>query len=236
MTSVLEPSNVGRNWLVSVFHNQIATQLRKKDHIRVGIVGGTKSEPEIREISKYATQLEISTLGIDNSDYFLDLNDRDNNIQGVHFDLVLCSQVLEHVWNHKNAFDSLYDLVAPQGILWINAPASNRAHGSPDYYSAGFTCGYLENNLRLAGFDIISSGSVGSKRNYLATHSLPYWLSVRSHRFPLIYIRHNTGKVKNLYFLVRYFFILLRLQFTSPRVQNVGQHLTESWAIAKRDT
>jgi hypothetical protein len=234
MTVVLEPSNAGRNWLVNVFLNQVAAQLQTKGHLHVGIVGGTKLEPEIHELSKFAKQIEISTLGIENSDYFLDLNDEPRNLPDVQFDLVLCSQVLEHVWNHKAAFDTLYQLVAPRGIPWINVPASNRAHGSPDYYCAGFTSGYLGKNLHQVGFEEIRSGSVGTKRNYVATHSLPYWLSVRSHRFPLVCIRYNTGIVKNSYLFLRHFFILLRLQFTSPRVQHAGLYLTESWAIAKR--
>lgn len=234
MTAVLEPSNAGRNWLVNIFLNQVVGYLQNRENLHVGVVGGTESEPEIHELSKYVTQLEISTLGIENSDYFLDLNEEAGNLQGVHFDLVLCSQVLEHVWNHKNTFDTLFELVAPQGILWINVPTSNRAHGSPDYYSAGFTSRYVEKNLHQAGFEVITSGSVGTKRNYVATHSLPYWLSVRSHRFPLLYIRYKTGILKNTYLFIRHFFVLLKLQFTSSRVRNEGLFLTESWAIARR--
>ena len=234
MTATLEPSNAGRNWLMGAFLNQVPCQLTMEAKILVGVVGGTKSEPEIRELAKLTPNLSVSTLGIENSDYFLDLNAREDNDLVMQFDLVLCSQVLEHLWNHKQAFDSLYECVIPGGILWMNAPTSNRAHGSPEYYSAGFTSEYLEKNLRQVGFEILGSGSVGTKRNYMATHLLPYWLSVSAHRFPLVFIRFNTGKAKNFYFFFRYFFTLFRLQFTSARLHSSGRYLTESWVLARR--
>ena len=234
MTAALEPSNVGRNWLMNIFINQASPHISMKKHLHVGVAGGTKSEPEIRELSKFIPDLQISTLGIEDSDYFLDLNFGAINEIGVQFDLVLCSQVLEHLWNHKQAFESLHESLKPGGILWMNAPTSNRVHGSPEYYSAGFTNEYLDKNLQEVGFEILGSGSVGTKRNYVATHLLPYWLSVRAHRFPLIFIRHNTRLAKNLYFFLRYFFTQFRLQFTSARLQSAGPFLTESWVIARR--
>ena len=234
LNAVLEPSNAGRNWLMNVFIGQVPRLVSMKKILLVGVVGGTKSEPELRELSKVVPNLRISTLGIEDADYFLDLNIGTNDLTRVQFDLILCSQVLEHLWNHKQAFESLYESLIPGGILWINAPTSNRAHGSPEYYSAGFTSEYLVKNLQFEGFEIIVSGRVGTKRNYLATHLLPYWLSVRAHRFPLIFIRHNTRLVKNLFFFSRYFFTLFRLQFTSTRLQSTGRYLTESWVIARR--
>jgi SAM-dependent methyltransferase len=234
LTTILEPSNAGRNWLINIFANQVVRRLESRVLLRVGVVGGTKSEPEIRQLSRFADNIEIQTIGIEDADHFLDLNLTIGIAVAEKFDLVLCSQVLEHVWNQRNAFDALFDLVAPGGILWLNAPATNRAHGSPDYFSAGFTNSYFEKNLQLVGFEVIDSGGIGTKRNYIATHSLPYWLSVNSHRFPLLCIRYNTGKFKNSMLFLRYFFILFRLQFTSKRIHNSGPYLTESWVVAKR--
>ena len=236
MTNILEPSNAGRNWLLNIFTNRVVRLLESRVLLRVGVVGGTKTEPEIRELSKFANNIEIQTIGIEDSNHYLDLNLTKGITVAERFDLVLCSQVFEHVWNQRNAFDALFDVVAPGGILWVNAPASNRAHGSPDYFSAGFTNSYFEKNLNLVGFEVIDSGSIGTKRNYIATHLLPYWLSVNSHRFPLLYIRNNTGKFKNSMLFLRYFFILFRLQFTSKRIHNSGPYLTESWVVAKRPT
>lgn len=234
MTAALEPSNVGRNWLMNAFINQVCPHISLKKQLHIGVAGGTKSEPEIRELSKLIPDLQISTLGIEDSDYFLDLNFGAIDEIELQFDLILCSQVLEHLWNHKQAFESLHRFLKPGGILWMNTPTSNRVHGSPEYYSAGFTSEYLDKNLQEAGFEILGSGSIGTKRNYVATHLLPYWLSVRAHRYPLIFIRHDTRLAKNLYFFLRYFFILFRLQFTSAQLQNSGRFLTESWVIARK--
>jgi hypothetical protein len=89
LTAALEPSNVGRNWLMNVFINQASLHFGTKKHLYVGVVGGTKSEPEIRELSNFIPDLQISTLGIEDSDYFLDLNFGAINASGVQFDLIL---------------------------------------------------------------------------------------------------------------------------------------------------
>ena len=143
---------------------------------RVALVGGGIGESEIESLKKIKT-FSVTYFGIETipneNFYFLDL--------------VICSQVLEHIWNHQAFFDNLSKLVRPGGFLWIGCPASNYPHGSPDYFSAGFAPDYLINNLGLRNLELLLGGSLGSKRYYFLTHSLQIWGSKNLHKFPIFF-------------------------------------------------
>ncbi len=79
-----------------------------------------------------------------------------------NYDLVLCSQVLEHFYDVKQAIQNLAKLVRQGGLLWIACPASNYAHGSPKYFSAGYTPGLITNPLPLEDFEVILQKNMGS--------------------------------------------------------------------------
>lgn len=161
---------------------------------KVAVVGGSEREPELAHISNIPG-VQISFLGVekmpqDKSDFFfLDLNERTNAY--LEFDLILCSQVIEHIWNHSQAFENFYNILIPGGLIWIGCPASNIAHGSPDYFSAGFTPDYLSENLKSKNFEILHSQSLGSKRYYFLTHALQIWGSEKMHRFPVFLVFQN---------------------------------------------
>jgi SAM-dependent methyltransferase len=155
---------------------------------RVALVGGGIGEAEIEALKKIKA-ISITYFGIEtipNEDFsFLDLN-YDKDFEDT-FDLVVCSQVLEHIWNHQAFFDNLSKLVRPRGFLWIGCPASNYPHGSPEYFSAGFAPDYLVNNLGLRNLELLLGGSLGSKRYYFLTHSLQIWGSKNLHKFPIFF-------------------------------------------------
>ena len=159
----------------------------------VALVGG-KNDPELSIFD----EKQITTFGIDGESEFLDLNSSKSEFSSnAKFDLVVCNQVLEHVWNHQSFFENLKMLVQPGGYLWITAPASNFVHSSPHYYSAGFTCSYLEKNLIKHGFEVVNSGELSSRRNYLMRHSFSFWLSAAESNKPLREIRSVLSKTGN---------------------------------------
>jgi len=193
----------------------------------VALVGGAPNEPEL-EIIKRAGSIPVTFFGIepfsDEAFVHLDLNIATDFQQG--FDLVICSQVLEHVWNHQMVFDNLAKLVKPGGFLWIGCPASNYAHGSPDYFSAGFTTDYLERNFQLRNFEPVTSGSVGSERYYFLTHALQIWGGPRVHAFPLFF------RISRYYpreFLGRLFALTL-----SPRITGNLKFATETYVLLEK--
>lgn len=216
-----------RNLVVAEFVRQF---IAANGHapVDIAVVGGDRNEPEILALQEAGIQLTIRTFGVDDRvDERLDLNQRE--VRGADYGLVLCSQVLEHVWNHQTAFMSLASLVRPGGLLWVACPASNFEHASPEYYSAGFSPAYLRANLEKVGFDVYAAGQIGSERLYFMTHVIGTWPSDVQYRKP---IRHallglNRGKLEMFIRMVPV--ILLGSEFTAnPR------WATEAWALGRR--
>lgn len=204
----------------------------------IAVVGGSSAEPEIRALESHGYLCNVTTYGVDEScDVFLDLNQSPapgSNV-GPKFDLVLCSQVLEHVWNHAATFRWLGFLAGDSALLWVGVPAANRPHGSPGYFSAGFTDEYLANNLRTLGFVILSSGQIGSARLYRGALMTPIWLSVRGYASPLLFAFEGSPKPLRIPLTLRYLPSILRVSMASGRVVSSERCATESWVMARNE-
>ena len=150
----------------------------------VAIVGGASKEPELIHLAKK----EVTYFGIDAESLqcynYLNLNALTKFEQ--QFDLVVCSQVLEHVYDVKVALENLANLVKPGGYLWIACPASNYAHGSPEYFSAGYSHQLITKLLDTTLFETILAQSYGSSRMYFFTHAIQYWPTRKEYEFPLL--------------------------------------------------
>jgi len=200
------------------------------------VVGGTPQDPEYEFIKSLGGSTQTRFLGIEKTDsnfHYLDLNDFHS--QTISGRLVLCSQVLEHVWNHENFFLNLKELTEKNGYLWLNVPMSNFVHGSPEYYSAGFAKEYLVKNLEKNHFEIISSGSIGSRRYYAATHLLGNWLTEKEHENPLFNYHFQPGT--RLGIIKKLIIDLSRripLLFLSKKVTDLPRYATEAFVFAKR--
>jgi len=182
-----EVTKLFSSWLTSL-NSQISV---------VAVVGGTSGDPEVGVIKSLYPNAEIHYFGIDNprndkNFHRLDL-DTDHAHISTKFDLVLCSQVLEHLWNLDNAFNELRAFLNLGGYLWLNCPASNMAHGSPHYYSAGYAAEYLVKNLEHRGFEIEISRNIGSKRYYFSTHILRQWLTEAEIQSPIFKYNFQPG-------------------------------------------
>ena len=131
----------------------------KSDISSIAVVGGSSNEPELLELLKIYPEAKVSFLGIaqgpqDIPFTELDLNESSGLDQS--FDIVICAQVLEHIWNLDNCMKNLSKLVNQQnGLLWINCPASNLVHGSPEYFSAGYSHEMISKNLENHQFEIL---------------------------------------------------------------------------------
>ena len=230
------PSSFGRALVLNQFLNLVPNLFVGKKHLRVAVVGGSAQDVELVALKRLGFTLEIETFGIDSNSRFLDLNiePRRVNKSKSFFDLIVCSQVLEHTWNPHTAFVNLADFCQLNSYLWVGVPASNRFHGSPEYFSAGFTKEYLSNNLEKFGVKTIHSGQLGTKRNYLATHILPRWLTVKGHRNPILFALDQGSRRSKIYFTVRYFHWSVLLLLTSPKFSDNPRYSTESWVLGTR--
>ena len=230
------PENFARALVVAEFLTVFSKKFPPSTKITVAVVGGSKDEPEVRALKALGVTVETRLFGIEKGMTFHDLNEshEDAGNSREFFDLVLCSQVWEHLWDHAAAFKNLQRLMSSQTCLWLACPASNRAHGSPSYFAAGFTAEYLCNNLARSGMSIVSSGQLGSSRNYRALHTMPTWLSVKGHEFPPLWAFSGQVPARKILLTIRFFARTLELLLFSPRVTDDMQCATESWACAQK--
>jgi SAM-dependent methyltransferase len=70
-----------------------------------------------------------------------------------HFNAIICTQVFEHLAYPERAAKSLYELMAPGGILLLTAPFINPVHYVPTDFRR-FTPECLEMIIKEAGFDV----------------------------------------------------------------------------------
>jgi hypothetical protein len=238
----LYPAGFARALLLEEFIELFKkTQMFDSQSINVAVIGGSSQDPELFALKHLGLEINLTIFGIDPQVEYLDLNTINPKNSKFQFDLILCSQVVEHLWNHGAAFDSLKNLMTEDTYVWISCPSSNRPHGLNFYYSAGLTSSFLVKNLEHRGLKILGSGSIGTRRLYRAIHTQPSWLSVRGHKFPPLWSFEEhpydkQGKIYRTMFRLRYFVRNMELLMFSRKITTDIRCATESWACAKIDS
>lgn len=201
----------------------------------VAIVGGDENDPEIIELQKVIS-FELKSYGIDNDlDFFIDLN-LPNKVSA-QYDLVICSQVLEHIYDVKMGIENLSKLMNSEGLLWLACPASNRSHGSPYYFSAGYQPELITNLAKLINLSEVDSGVTGTKRNYFFTHALRVWPNLEELDHPILKYDRNRFKGKKPLKFIRFIRDLpgrIYSCFVSNKICDEAEYATESWVLLKK--
>lgn len=230
----LNIKNWSRELLVLIFLRAFtANRTSNLEILRVAVVGGGKDEPEVLALKHSGLQMDVHVFGVENDSNYLDLN-LANSSHIEKFDLVLCSQVIEHVWNLDQAFLNLLELTTQKGLIWISCPMSNRFHGSPEFFSAGYSSLFLVRHITKLKLREIESGYFGSHRNYVATHLLNIWLSPKAHRNPFIHSFDSKAMALRIVMTFRFAFRTLFLMALSPRATKNPRFATESWILAEK--
>lgn len=119
--------------------------------------------------AEFFRMASISTLDIDESsgaDYVLDITHNNRSvIPDGYFDVIICTEVLEHTLNPFLAVQELYRLVREGGCVAISTPFNFRIHGPlPDCWR------FTEYGLRqlLDRFKEVSIKSVDTQNRFLA--------------------------------------------------------------------
>jgi SAM-dependent methyltransferase len=100
-------------------------------------------------------------------------------VENYRYDLIICTQVLEHVPEPKEVLNEFFRILKPTGQLWITAPLFYIEHELPhDYFR--YTQYGLKYLLECAGFDIIEMSWL---EGYYGT--LSYQFEVASRNLPL---------------------------------------------------
>ena len=96
------------------------------------------------------------------------------------FDAVLCTEVLEHVPEPKEALANIQQILKPGGILYLTAPMSWCLHYQPDDYFR-FTKFGLEYLLEKQGFEVLKVERVGGFSSLCAQRKIDifYFLLLR---------------------------------------------------------
>lgn len=71
------------------------------------------------------------------------------------FDIILCSEVFEHLTDPLKALDEFSRLLKPNGKLIITAPFASFVHFAPYHFSSGFSQYWYQHHLPIRGFQII---------------------------------------------------------------------------------
>ena len=71
------------------------------------------------------------------------------------FDVVLCTEVLEHVPRPIEALSELHRILVEGGRLIASAPLGSGLHQEPFHFYGGYTPHFWDRELRLLGFDDI---------------------------------------------------------------------------------
>jgi SAM-dependent methyltransferase len=221
-----------REKVVEIFIEKLTPYLNTINS--VAIVGGDTTDPEIQELIKLK-QINVDCYGIDQGLIHLDLNLPYNNKN--KYDLVICSQVLEHLYDVKQAIENLTNLTNSSGYIWIGCPASNRSHGSPHYYSAGYQPEMIVNLLKLFSTKILFFGKLGSKRLYFMTHALRIWPSQKELKSPIFGYdinRRNENLAKRIIRFIYDFPGRFYSLFLSYSTTDQIEYATESYVFAAK--
>jgi hypothetical protein len=169
---------------VLYFFDRLKLNIDKSSSIAV--LGGSRDEPELKLLDVDIENVDV--FGISPGEIFLDVNTHlvPKDYQG-KYDLVLCSGVVEHIYNHENLIECLSNLTANSGLVFFCFPISNMYHGSPDYFSPGFTTDYFIKFFERKGLLIEDSGSLGGERIYFFTHTLNQWPNIKLYKSPFLF-------------------------------------------------
>ena len=142
--------------------------------VEVAVLGGDRNEPELAIL---ANAERVVFYGLeDTADRFVDLDLLPTGEADQRYDLVLMSQVLEHLLYPASALAHVARLLRPGGVAWIACPSSNFRHGSPSYFSAGYSPEAISGWATASGLLELASGTWGSEREAEARMVHHLWL------------------------------------------------------------
>lgn len=119
------------------------------------------------------------------------------------FDVILCSEVFEHIPDPLKALDEFARLLKPKGQLILTAPFASLVHFAPYHYASGFSRYWYEYHLPIRHFKIDQIVSNGDWFSLLKQEMLRLPRAARRYgdwSWPLAYVFAGIGLV---YFFIR---------------------------------
>lgn len=170
--------------------------------------------------------LQRSTWDTSQIDIVCDIEDIPEESES--FDVILCSEVLEHLPNPVSALNELNRLLRGEGILIITAPFCSLTHFAPYHYSTGFNRYFYEYHLPRFGLEVNEITANGNFFEYLG-QELRRTLSVN--------VQYSSRKISILEKLVMKFamkILLNRLQKFSGNDTNSKELLCYGYHVVAK--
>jgi ubiquinone/menaquinone biosynthesis C-methylase UbiE len=111
------------------------------------------------------TGLQTADWDVSSIDIVSDINQIP--IEGQTMDVVLCTEVLEHVPDAVSALKEFSRIIKPGGVLLLTAPFSSLTHFAP-YHFCGYNKYWYQHHLHKLGFDIEVVDHNGSWFHFVA--------------------------------------------------------------------
>ena len=105
------------------------------------------------------------------------------------FDVILCTEVFEHLPDPVKALEEFQRLLKKGGMLIVTAPFCSLTHFAPYHYSSGFNLYFYEYHLKRLGFKLSEVTRNGNFFEYLGQE-------IR--RVPLVTDKYTSKKVSRI--------------------------------------
>jgi ubiquinone/menaquinone biosynthesis C-methylase UbiE len=104
------------------------------------------------------------------------------------FDVILCTEVLEHIPHPEKALAEFFRILRPGGLLLLTAPFTSQTHFAPHHYSTGFSKYYYDRILPEHGFQVTQITPSGNYWTVLRTETIKMPSVLRKYsKFPLLW-------------------------------------------------
>jgi SAM-dependent methyltransferase len=110
--------------------------------------------------------LQVGTWSVDKIDIIGDIVNIPEKNES--FDVILCSEVFEHIPNPVEAIKEFQRLLKKDGILIITAPFCSLTHFAPYHFNTGFNSYFYTHHLNFFGFEIEEITTNGNFFEYIA--------------------------------------------------------------------
>lgn len=124
-------------------------------------------------VSQDFCQYKPGATGIENQDWKYGKIDivspiYDIPVSGDAYDSVLCTEVLEHVFEPIRVISEIVRILKPGGVLILTAPVCSTTHQNPYYFYNGFSENWYIEAMKRNGMDIVEIEHSGNFYDYHA--------------------------------------------------------------------